>query len=93
MEAIIQVLEWVVLGLVAGFIASKIVNKTGSGLLMDVVLGVLGALVGGFIVRRIPAMPDMFKTGGFNIPTLIVATLGAILLMLVFHFLFRRRSA
>ena len=80
------ILSWLVLGLIAGFIASKIVNKTGSGLIMDIVLGVVGAFVGGWIVSYFG------HTGvtGLNIPSLIVATIGAIVVMLAYHFLFRR---
>ena len=48
-----SIVVWVVLGLIAGFIASKIVNRSGEGLVMDVVLGVVGALVGGFLFSLI----------------------------------------
>jgi uncharacterized membrane protein YeaQ/YmgE (transglycosylase-associated protein family) len=80
------ILSWLVLGLIAGFIASKIVNKTGSGLIMDIVLGVVGAFVGGWIVSYFG------HTGvtGLNIPSLVVATIGAVVVMLAYHFLFRR---
>jgi uncharacterized membrane protein YeaQ/YmgE (transglycosylase-associated protein family) len=80
------ILSWLVLGLIAGFIASKIVNKTGSGLIMDIVLGVVGAFVGGWVVSYFG------HTGvtGLNIPSLIVATIGAVVVMLAYHFLFRR---
>ena len=44
-----SVIAWIVLGLIAGFIGSKIVNKTGQGMLMDIVLGIVGAVVGGFL--------------------------------------------
>ena len=80
------ILSWLILGLVAGFIASKIVNKTGSGLVMDIVLGVVGAFVGGWV------MSYFGHTGvtGLNIPSLFVATIGALVVMLAYHFLFRR---
>ena len=83
------ILSWLILGLVAGFIASKLVNKTGSGLIMDIVLGVIGAFVGGWIFSFFG------HTGvtGLNIGSLIVATLGAVVVMLVYHFLFRQRGA
>jgi uncharacterized membrane protein YeaQ/YmgE (transglycosylase-associated protein family) len=83
------ILSWLILGLVAGFIASKIVNKTGSGLIMDIVLGIVGAFVGGWIFSFFG------HTGvtGLNIPSLIVATIGAIVVMLAYHFLVRRRAA
>jgi uncharacterized membrane protein YeaQ/YmgE (transglycosylase-associated protein family) len=80
------IIAWLVLGLIAGFIASKIVNHTGSGLIMDIVLGVVGAFVGGWIFSFFG------HTGvtGLNIPSLIVATIGAVVVMLAYHFLFRR---
>jgi uncharacterized membrane protein YeaQ/YmgE (transglycosylase-associated protein family) len=83
------IISWIILGLVAGFIASKVVNKTGSGLVMDIVLGVVGAFVGGWVMSRFG------HTGvtGLNIPSLIVATVGAIVVMLAYHFLVRQRGA
>ena len=86
-------IEWIVLGLVAGFIASKIINKTGEGLVMDIVLGIVGAVVGGFIVSRVPALTNLFgqSSAAFNLPGLIIAVLGAIIVLLIYHMLFRRR--
>jgi uncharacterized membrane protein YeaQ/YmgE (transglycosylase-associated protein family) len=83
------ILSWIILGLIAGFIASKLVNKTGSGLIMDIALGVVGAFVGGWVFSFFG------HTGvtGLNIPSLIVATLGAVIVMLAYHFLFRQRGA
>ena len=56
-----SILAWIVLGLIAGFIASKIVNKTGEGVLLDIVLGIVGAVVGRFIFN---AMGSSGVTGG-----------------------------
>jgi len=80
------ILSWLILGLIAGFIASKIVNKTGSGLIMDIVLGVIGAFVGGWVFSFFG------HTGvtGLNLYSLIVALIGAIVVMLAYHFIFRR---
>jgi uncharacterized membrane protein YeaQ/YmgE (transglycosylase-associated protein family) len=75
-------LAWAVLGIVAGFIASKIVNKTGEGLIIDLVLGIIGAVVGGWI------MENFFHHGGvsgLNLYSLLVAVGGAILVLIVFH--------
>jgi len=44
-----SIIGWIVLGLIAGFIASQIVNKQGEGLIMDIVLGIVGAIVGGWL--------------------------------------------
>jgi uncharacterized membrane protein YeaQ/YmgE (transglycosylase-associated protein family) len=88
-------ISWLILGLIAGFIASKIINKSGEGLIMDIVLGVVGALVGGFIVSKVPMLSNLFGQGGvngLNIPSMIIAVLGAILVLLIYHMVFRRRA-
>jgi uncharacterized membrane protein YeaQ/YmgE (transglycosylase-associated protein family) len=76
-----SILAWLVLGLVAGFIGSKIVNRTGEGLVLDIVLGIVGAVVGGYLFSMFGA------TGvtGFNIYSLFVAVVGAVLLLVAFH--------
>jgi uncharacterized membrane protein YeaQ/YmgE (transglycosylase-associated protein family) len=79
---------WIVLGLIAGFIASKVVNKSGEGFLLDIVLGIVGAVVGGWLFRS----AGMSGVTGLNIYSLVVAVLGAILFLLAYHFLFRRRT-
>ena len=84
------IISWLILGLVAGFIASKLVNKTGSGLIMDIILGVVGALVGGYLFGLISHTNVMNK---LDITSLVVATVGAVIVMLAYHFLFRRGSA
>ena len=78
-------LSWIVLGLIAGFIASKIVNKEGEGFGLDILLGVVGAIVGGLLFGIFGG------TGvtGVNIHSLIVAVVGAIAVLLIYH-AFRR---
>lgn len=78
---------WIVLGLIAGFIASRIVNKEGAGLLMDIVLGIVGAVVGGFIFSAFGAV----GVTGFNIYSMIVAVVGAIVVLWLYHALAGRR--
>jgi uncharacterized membrane protein YeaQ/YmgE (transglycosylase-associated protein family) len=82
------VLAWLVLGLIAGFIASKIVNRTGEGLVMDIVLGIVGAVVGGFIFTRFFGAAGVT---GFNLYSMFVAVVGAIVVLLIYHALVRRR--
>lgn len=82
------ILAWLLLGLIAGFIASKVVNKTGSGLVMDIILGIIGALVGGFIANQVFHIAGVT---GFDIRSIIVATLGAIIVLVVYHMVTRRR--
>lgn len=76
-----SILAWVVLGIVAGFIASKIVNKSGEGLIRDLVLGVIGAIAGGWIMERFGGA----GVSGLNVYSLVVAILGAIVVLVVFH--------
>lgn len=84
-----SIIAWIVLGLIAGFIASKVVNKQGEGFFLDIVLGVVGAIVGGFIFSAFGASP----VTGFNVYSLIVAVVGAIIVLMIYHAFFGRRSA
>jgi uncharacterized membrane protein YeaQ/YmgE (transglycosylase-associated protein family) len=90
-----SIIAWLVLGLISGFIASKIINKTGEGLIMDIVLGVVGAVVGGFIFTHVPVLANLIGgtsgVSGLNIPSLIIAVIGAIVVLLLYHMVFRRR--
>ncbi len=83
-----SILAWLVLGLIAGFIASKIVNKTGEGVILDIVLGIVGALVGGFLFTSFGAAP----VTGLNIYSMVVAVIGAIVVLLVYHAITRNRA-
>jgi uncharacterized membrane protein YeaQ/YmgE (transglycosylase-associated protein family) len=82
------IIAWIVLGLIAGFIGSKIVNHTGSGILMDIVLGVVGALVGGFLFSMFGAV----GVTGFNIYSMLVAVVGAVVVLWLYHMLIGRRA-
>jgi uncharacterized membrane protein YeaQ/YmgE (transglycosylase-associated protein family) len=74
-------LAWIVLGLVAGFIGSKIVNKTGEGILLDIVLGIVGAVVGGWLFNTFGAA----GVTGLNLYSLLVAVVGAVVLLVAYH--------
>ena len=82
-----SIIAWIVLGLIAGFIASKIVNKQGSGIIVDIILGIVGAIVGGFIFTQFGAAP----VTGFNIYSMLVAIIGAIVVLVLYHAIFGRR--
>jgi len=82
-----SIIAWLVLGLIAGFIASRIVNKQGEGLLLNIVLGVVGAEVGGWLFRLF----GMSGVTGLNLYSLLVATLGAVVLLFIYHQLIRMR--
>jgi uncharacterized membrane protein YeaQ/YmgE (transglycosylase-associated protein family) len=81
-------IAWIVLGLIAGFIASKIVNKSGEGLFLDIVLGVVGAVVGGYLFQTF----GMSGVTGVNIYSVLVAVVGAIVVLFIYHALIRRRA-
>ena len=76
-----SILAWTILGLIAGFIASKIFVGSGQGLLMDIVLGIVGAVVGGYLFAALGA------TGvtGFNLWSMFVAVIGAIVVLWIYH--------
>ena len=76
------VISWIILGLVAGFIASKILNRTGSGLILDLVLGMAGAAVGGFIFSGLFGMSGVT---GLNIWSIIVSVIGAAIVLWVYE--------
>ncbi|MBA8877413.1 GlsB/YeaQ/YmgE family stress response membrane protein [Phyllobacterium myrsinacearum] len=84
-----SVISWIVLGLVAGFIGSKIVNKSGQGFILDIVLGIVGAVAGGVIFSFFGA------TGitGFNIYSLIVAVIGSVVVLWLYHAITGNRAA
>ena len=83
------IISWIILGLIAGFIGSKIVDKQGQGFWLNIALGIVGALVGGFLF-------DLFgATGvtGLNIWSMIVAIAGSVVVLLVYNALTGRRRA
>jgi uncharacterized membrane protein YeaQ/YmgE (transglycosylase-associated protein family) len=76
-----SIIGWIVLGLIAGFIGSKIVNKRGEGLMLDIVLGVVGAVVGGWLFAFFGAD----GVTGLNIYSMVVAVIGAIVVLVLYH--------
>lgn len=72
---------WILLGLVGGFIASKIVNRTGEGFVLDIFLGIVGAVTGGWLFKLF----GMHGVTGLNIYSLVVAICGAAVLLVVYH--------
>jgi uncharacterized membrane protein YeaQ/YmgE (transglycosylase-associated protein family) len=75
------VISWIILGLIAGWIASKLVNKTGSGIFMDIALGVVGAIVGGVLARLV----GIHGVTGLNIYSLIIAVIGSVVVLWIYH--------
>jgi uncharacterized membrane protein YeaQ/YmgE (transglycosylase-associated protein family) len=81
-------LAWIVLGLIAGFIGSKLVNKTGEGFFLDIVLGIVGAVIGGWLFSMLGAS----GVSGLNLYSLMVAVIGAVLFLILYHAIFRRTA-
>jgi len=80
-----SVITWIVIGLIAGFIGSKIVNREGSGIILDIVIGVIGALVGGWLFELV----GHAGVTGFNLYSMFVAIIGAVVVLVVYHFIRR----
>jgi len=83
-----SIIGWIVLGLISGFIASKIVNKQGEGLILDIVLGIVGAIVGGYLFSLFGAQ----GVSGVNLYSMFVAIVGAIVVLVIYHSLSGRRT-
>ena len=81
-----SIIGWLILGLIAGWVASKIVDHHGSGIVMDIVLGLVGALVGGFVYSRLGGE----GVSGFNIVSMIVAIAGAVVVLLIYNWAMRQ---
>jgi uncharacterized membrane protein YeaQ/YmgE (transglycosylase-associated protein family) len=77
----VSILAWIILGLIAGLIASKMVNRTGEGIILDIVLGIVGAVVGGALFHLF----GMSGVTGLNLYSLLVAVVGAIVFLVVYH--------
>jgi len=82
------IIAWLVVGLVAGWIGSMIVNRSGEGPLMDIVLGVVGAFVGGFVFN----MLGHTGVSGINLYSIFVAVIGSVVVLVIYHAIFARRA-
>ena len=76
-----SIFGWIILGLIAGFIGSKIVNRQGQGFWLDIALGIIGALVGGFLFSLFGSE----GVTGLNIWSMIVAIVGSIVVLLIYN--------
>jgi uncharacterized membrane protein YeaQ/YmgE (transglycosylase-associated protein family) len=83
----VSIIGWIILGLVAGWLAS-VVMRGGYGLLGNIILGVVGALVGGFLSSVLLGV----DVTGFNLPSILIATLGAIIVIAIARALSPGRS-
>jgi uncharacterized membrane protein YeaQ/YmgE (transglycosylase-associated protein family) len=83
------IISWIILGVIAGFIGGKIVNKQGQGFWLNIAVGIVGALVGGSLF-------DFFGASGvtgLNIYSMIVAIVGSIVVLLIYNAVTGRRAA
>ena len=87
------ILAWIVIGLIAGWLAGKVTRGSGFGLLGDILLGVVGALLGGFLASSLFGVADPIS--GVNLTTILIALIGAIIVVVIVGALNggRRRSA
>lgn len=74
-------IAWIILGLIAGFIGSKLVNRQGEGIFLDILLGVVGAIAGGWLFNTFGAS----GVTGLNLYSLLVAVVGAVVVLLIYH--------
>ncbi|HET7334072.1 MAG TPA: GlsB/YeaQ/YmgE family stress response membrane protein [Rhizomicrobium sp.] len=82
-----SILGWIIFGLITGFIASKVVQGEGSGCFLNIALGLVGAVVGGALFSALGT--HMFF--GFNLTSMFVAILGAIIVLFAYHAITGRR--
>ena len=84
-----SIIGWIILGLIAGFIANKIVGGHGQGFFLNIALGIVGALVGGFLYAQVLGGPGVT---GVNIGSIIVSILGSIVVLWVYNAVAGRRA-
>jgi uncharacterized membrane protein YeaQ/YmgE (transglycosylase-associated protein family) len=84
----VSLLGWIFFGLITGFIASRIVHQRGQGCLLNIILGVIGAFVGGYMFTQMGGQP----VTGFNLYSMFVAIVGAVVVLLLYHMIAGRRG-
>jgi uncharacterized membrane protein YeaQ/YmgE (transglycosylase-associated protein family) len=84
-----SIIAWLILGLIAGFIASKLYAGSGQGIVIDIVLGIVGAFVGGFLFNMLGGA----GVTGFNLYSMFVAVIGAVVVLWIYHAVTGRRNA
>ena len=82
------IIAWIIMGLLAGFVASQLVNRRGEGWFGDIILGIIGAVVGGLIAHLI----GFRGITGFNIWSFLIATAGAVVCLIIYHAIIGQRG-
>lgn len=83
-----SIIGWIILGLIAGFIASRIVDAQGQGLILDIILGIVGAILGGFVFSAFGAE----GVTGLNLYSMFIAVIGSVAVLWIYHAFMGRRS-
>ncbi|HEY2252364.1 MAG TPA: GlsB/YeaQ/YmgE family stress response membrane protein [Planctomycetaceae bacterium] len=83
------IVTWLVLGLISGFLASRLLDHHGAGISMDIVLGIVGAVVGGFLAH----LAGFEGITGFNLYSVLIAFVGAVVVLMGYHALTHRTAA
>jgi uncharacterized membrane protein YeaQ/YmgE (transglycosylase-associated protein family) len=83
-----SIIAWLILGLIAGFVASKLYAGSGQGAVVDIILGIVGAVVGGFLFNVLGGA----GVTGFNLYSMLVAIVGAVVVLWIYHAVTGRRS-
>lgn len=84
------IIAWIIIGGIAGWLASLVVRGTGLGLIGDIIVGIVGGLIGGFLLSLL--LPGSFSVTGFNLGSIIVAFIGAVVLLLLVRLFTGRRT-
>ncbi len=88
---LVNILAWIIVGGIAGWLASLLVRGAGLGVIGDIIVGIVGALIGGFVLSFL--LPGTFGFTGFNLGSLVVAFVGAVILLFIIKLFTRGRSA
>lgn len=84
-----DILAWLVVGLIAGWLAGQVMRGGGFGLIGDVIVGIVGAVIGGFLAREFLDMPN--AVSGINVTSVVVAFIGAVILLALLRMVSGRR--
>jgi uncharacterized membrane protein YeaQ/YmgE (transglycosylase-associated protein family) len=83
------ILAWIVVGLIAGWLASQVMRGGGYGLIGDIIVGIVGAVIGGFLAANLLNMPN--AVNGINVTSILVAFVGAVILLAILRLVSGRR--
>jgi uncharacterized membrane protein YeaQ/YmgE (transglycosylase-associated protein family) len=75
------VIAWILVGLIGGYLASRVVNKSGEGLVRDIILGIIGGIIGGVVFRAFGS----HGVTGFNLWSILVAFFGGVIVLFIYH--------